>query len=182
MRRSVEDLASSLFTKKLSEVSYLTECSTEQFIIHLCGTKMCKPISGLRLMTLIFLLRKLSGCGLLSWVHLRFGQLVDTRHTLSSGANKLNQLTMTLEPHCSTSWSWVAEATNEEGLTRGLIWHLVFLNLGFFICCCAVTDSCPTPRPHGLQHARLPCPLLSPGVCANSCHWVSDAFQSSLHL
>ena len=66
VRRSVEDLASSLSTKKLSEVSYLTECSTEQFIIHLCGTKMCKPISGLRLMTLIFLLRKLSGCGLLS--------------------------------------------------------------------------------------------------------------------
>ena len=24
-------------------------------------------------------------------------------------------------------------------------------------------------RPHGLQHARLPCPLLSPGVCSNSC-------------
>ena len=23
--------------------------------------------------------------------------------------------------------------------------------------------------PHGLQHARLPCPLLSPGVCSNSC-------------
>ena len=24
-------------------------------------------------------------------------------------------------------------------------------------------------RPHGLQHARLPCPSLSPGVCSNSC-------------
>ena len=24
-------------------------------------------------------------------------------------------------------------------------------------------------QPHGLQHARLPCPLLSPGVCSNSC-------------
>ena len=24
-------------------------------------------------------------------------------------------------------------------------------------------------RPHGLQHARLPCPSLSPGACANSC-------------
>ena len=23
--------------------------------------------------------------------------------------------------------------------------------------------------PHGLQHTRLPCPLLSPGVCSNSC-------------
>ena len=24
-------------------------------------------------------------------------------------------------------------------------------------------------RPHGLQHARLPCPSPSPGVCSNSC-------------
>ena len=24
-------------------------------------------------------------------------------------------------------------------------------------------------RPHGLQHTRLPCPPLSPGVCSNSC-------------
>ena len=23
--------------------------------------------------------------------------------------------------------------------------------------------------PHGLQHTRFPCPLLSPGVCSNSC-------------
>ena len=25
--------------------------------------------------------------------------------------------------------------------------------------------------PHGLQHARLPCPSLSPEVCLNSCPW-----------
>ena len=24
-------------------------------------------------------------------------------------------------------------------------------------------------RPHGLQHARLPCPSLTPGACSNSC-------------
>ena len=28
---------------------------------------------------------------------------------------------------------------------------------------------CPTLWPHGLQHARLPCSSLSPGVCSNSC-------------
>ena len=33
-------------------------------------------------------------------------------------------------------------------------------------------------RPHGLQHARLPCPSSSPGVCSNSC-WVSDTIQPS---
>ena len=26
-------------------------------------------------------------------------------------------------------------------------------------------------RPYGLQHGRLPCPSLSPGVCSNSCPW-----------
>ena len=34
-------------------------------------------------------------------------------------------------------------------------------------------------QPHGLQHTRLPCPSLSPGVCSNSCHWVGDAIQPS---
>ena len=36
---------------------------------------------------------------------------------------------------------------------------------------CSVTKSCPTDslRLRGLQHARLPCPSLSPGVYSNSC-------------
>ena len=41
---------------------------------------------------------------------------------------------------------------------------------GNLCCCCfSVAMSCQTLRPHGLQHARLPCPSLSPGVCSNSC-------------
>ena len=36
-------------------------------------------------------------------------------------------------------------------------------------CCCSVTKSCPTLQPHELQHAWLPCPSLSPGVCSNAC-------------
>ena len=35
---------------------------------------------------------------------------------------------------------------------------------------------------HGLQQARLSCPPLSPGVCSNSVHWVSDAIQPSRFL
>ena len=35
--------------------------------------------------------------------------------------------------------------------------------------CCLVAKSCPTLWPHGLQHVKLPCPSLSPGVCLNSC-------------
>ena len=37
------------------------------------------------------------------------------------------------------------------------------------LCFCSFTQSCPTLRPHGLQHARLPCPSLSPRVGSNSC-------------
>ena len=33
-------------------------------------------------------------------------------------------------------------------------------------CCSFVSHSL---QPHGLQHTRLPCPSLSPGVCSNSC-------------
>ena len=29
--------------------------------------------------------------------------------------------------------------------------------------------SCPTLRPHGLQHTRLPCPSPTSGACSNSC-------------
>ena len=36
-------------------------------------------------------------------------------------------------------------------------------------CCCSVAKSCLTLRPCGLQHPRLPCPSLSPGVCSNPC-------------
>ena len=36
---------------------------------------------------------------------------------------------------------------------------------------------------HGLQHIRLPCPLLSPGVCSNSCalsQWCHPTISSSV--
>ena len=34
-------------------------------------------------------------------------------------------------------------------------------------------------RPHGLQHARPPCPSPTPGVYPIHVHWVSDAIQPS---
>ena len=37
--------------------------------------------------------------------------------------------------------------------------------------CCSVAQLCPILRPHGLQHARLPCPSPSPRACSNSCPW-----------
>ena len=38
-------------------------------------------------------------------------------------------------------------------------------------------------RPHGLQHARLPCPLLTPRACSNSCplsQWCHATISSSV--
>ena len=40
-------------------------------------------------------------------------------------------------------------------------------------------------RPHGLQHARFPCPSLSPRVCSNSCplsRWCHPTISSSAAL
>ena len=48
---------------------------------------------------------------------------------------------------------------------------------------CSVAKSCPTLWPHGLQHDRLPCPSLSPGVCSNSCPlswWCHPSISSSV--
>ena len=49
-------------------------------------------------------------------------------------------------------------------------------------CYCSVSQSCLTLRPHGLQHARLPCLSPSPGVCSNSCplsRWCHPTISSS---
>ena len=40
--------------------------------------------------------------------------------------------------------------------------------------CSVVSNSL---RPHGLQHARPPCPSPTPRVYSNSCHWIGDAIQ-----
>ena len=49
-------------------------------------------------------------------------------------------------------------------------------------CCCSVAMSMSNSlQPHELQHARLPCPSVSPGVCSNSCplsHWYYPTISS----
>ena len=43
----------------------------------------------------------------------------------------------------------------------------------------SVAQSCPTLWPHGLQHARLPCPSPIPGASSNSCPL---SLMPSIHL
>ena len=50
-------------------------------------------------------------------------------------------------------------------------------------CCCSVTVISNSLRHHGLQHARLPCPSLSPRVGSNSCslsQWCRPTISSSV--
>ena len=44
------------------------------------------------------------------------------------------------------------------------------LKLPFGMYCSVIQLCLILCDPHGLQHVRLPCPLLSPRVCSNSCH------------
>ena len=61
-----------------------------------------------------------------------------------------------------------------------LPWHLVRRRAQFSSVSSAVSDSL---RPHGLQHARLPCPSPIPGACSNSCPsswWCHPTISSSV--
>ena len=58
-------------------------------------------------------------------------------------------------------------------------WHPHSLLRSF----CSVSKPCLTLRPHGLPHTRLPCPSLSPRVCANSYplrRWCHPTISSSV--
>ena len=58
--------------------------------------------------------------------------------------------------------------------------NCMFLILHFFLLlfsCSVMSDSF---QHHGLQHARLPCPSLSPQVCSNSCQWWACSNSNSV--
>ena len=56
--------------------------------------------------------------------------------------------------------------------------------LFFFCCYCSVTKSeqCLALCNHGLQHTRLPCPSLSPGICSNSCPLSQWCYENKFML
>ena len=70
------------------------------------------------------------------------------------------------------AWSWEVRAAPVLCLRKA------FLSMQFSRS--VVSDSL---WPHGLQHARLPCPSPSPGVCSNSCplsQWCHPTISSSV--
>ena len=69
----------------------------------------------------------------------------------------------------------------ESDTTERLSLH--FMTAFNFCCCYSITMSCVTLQPGGWQHARLPCPSLSPAVCSNSCplsQWCHPNISSSV--
>ena len=61
--------------------------------------------------------------------------------------------------------------------TYGFVWGSLFFSILLLFFSCSVLSN--SLGPHGLQHARLPCPSLSPGVRSNHVYWVDDAIQPS---
>ena len=61
---------------------------------------------------------------------------------------------------------------------------MIFTDNLWFVQFSSVTQLCPTLwEPHGLQHARLPCPSPTPRACSNSCpssQWCHPAISSSV--
>ena len=84
-----------------------------------------------------------------------------------------------LPPHpthwgCHRALAWAPCAIQRLPISHLFYAWLVLLS------CSVVSDSL---WPLGLQHVRLPCPSLSPGVCSNSCPsswWCSPTISSSV--
>ena len=85
----------------------------------------------------------------------------------------------------STIIPWILLFDFLESL--GIVWYIIVKLL--LLSCWVLLDSLWS---HGLQHARLPCPSLSPGVCSNSsplswwclqpCHPLSPSSPPALNL
>ena len=108
-----------------------------------------------------------------------------------------------------TQWKWVWESsagwwwTGKPGVLQSVGWkgvrqawatelnqlkesrrsHMLQLRLGISsvqFSCSVISDFL---QPHGLQHARLPCPSSTPRACANSCplsQWCHPTISSSV--
>ena len=76
-------------------------------------------------------------------------------------------------------WAWISHAKRCSQVIPSAEQKQVWLPLLLFSH--SVVSNCL--QPYELQHTRLPCPLLSPGVCSNSCpltQWFHPTILSSV--
>ena len=91
-----------------------------------------------------------------------------------------------LQVSAASSWAGslaIPKVAASSGLNPMLYSRSLLFIYFIYCCCCSVTKSCQTLWPHGLQHARLPCPSPTPGACSNSCpsiQWCHPAISSSV--
>ena len=57
--------------------------------------------------------------------------------------------------------------------------HSFFLPLNMILLSFSRWDVSDSLQPHGLQHARLPCPSSPPGSCSNSCPSIESVMPSN---
>ena len=84
-----------------------------------------------------------------------------------------------LENSMERTWCVTKSIRSQLDMTK----HTQAVSWGFFQFS-SVVQLCPTVcDPHGLQHARLPCPSPTPRACSNSCplsRWCHPTISSSV--
>ena len=82
--------------------------------------------------------------------------------------------------YCSKSWRNLCYVTHLWRMNFKCQTHLIYIVLNLLLSCSVGSNSL---WPHELQHARLPCPSLSPGVWSNSrplSRWCHPTISSSV--
>ena len=91
-----------------------------------------------------------------------------------------NQAIFLISGWCCTLLPNAASCTHSALI---YISSILIHQIGLHSCSCSVAKLCPTLWPHELQHIRLPCPSLCPGVCSNSgplSQWCHPTISSSV--
>ena len=120
-----------------------------------------------------------TGCGeflnFLRWCQLSQRAFQRTTHGAPDNASD----SMSLHRLMGPDWVWFGSSFQNHN-TNMLNRFLYFFLLSVQFSCSVVSNSL---WPHGLQHARLLCPLSIPGACLNSCplsRWCHPTISSSV--